>query len=81
MPCEIRVRSSKGPINHWGQELISPAANLVPRIGLMAFDAVGEVRLSSVPYSTKGPCGILYLESAPSKGECSRQTVLSTVAL
>jgi hypothetical protein len=27
-----------------GQEFTSPAANLVPRIGLMAFDAVGEVR-------------------------------------
>jgi hypothetical protein len=61
MPCESRVRSSKVPIDPpGGQELTSPAANLVPRIGLMAFDAVGEVRyLVGAIVDGKGPCGIL----------------------
>ena len=40
--------------------MTSPAANLVPRIGLMAFDAVGEVRhLVGAIVGGKGPCGVI----------------------
>jgi hypothetical protein len=42
---------------------MSPAANLVPRIGLMAFDAVGEVRhLVGAIVDRKGPCGVFDLK-------------------
>ena len=42
---------------------MSPAANLVPRIGVMAFDAVGEVRhLVSAIVNRKGRCGVLDLK-------------------
>src|SRR5437870_13580858 len=46
-----------------GQELTSPAANLVPRIGVMAFDAMGEVRhLVGAIVDGKGPCVVLETE-------------------
>jgi hypothetical protein len=39
---------------------MSPAANLVPRIGLMAFDGVSEVRhLVGAIDDRKGSCGVL----------------------
>src|SRR6202040_2535088 len=45
------------------QELMSPAANLVHRTGLMAFDAVGEVQhLVGAIVDRKGPCGVLEIE-------------------
>jgi len=53
-------------------------ANLVPRIGLMAVDAAGEVRhLVSAIDDRKGPCGVLEIEVGGVQGECSRRTVLS----
>ena len=43
--------------------MMSPAANLVPRIGLMAFDGVGEVRhLVGAIDDRKGSCGVLEIE-------------------
>src|SRR5438445_11668862 len=62
-----------------GQELTSPAANLVPRIGLMAFDAMGEVRhLVGAIVDGKGPCVVLEIEvGGDARGtRCSRSTAL-----
>jgi len=49
---------------------MSPAANLVPRIGVMAFDAVGEVRhLVSAIVNRKGRCGVLDLKIGGVQGQ------------
>ena len=43
--------------------MTSPVANLVRRIGLMTFDAVGEARhLVGAIVDRKGPCGVLEIE-------------------
>src|SRR5437870_7632397 len=57
-----------------GQELTSPAANHVPRIGVMAFDAMGEVRhLVGAIVDGKGPCVVLEIARGT---RCSRSTAL-----
>src|SRR3984957_17722711 len=47
----------------WGQELTSPEAYLVTRIGLLAFDVMSEVRyFIAAIVDRKGPLGILEIE-------------------
>ena len=47
----------------WGQELTGPAIQLVSRVGLMAFDAVSEVRhLVGAILDRKGRWGVLEVE-------------------
>ena len=76
-PCE-KLESADRPA--WGQELPSPAANLVDRIGLMAFDIMGEVpQLTDAIVDGEGPSGVFEIEGV-SQGECSRHTMLSKLS-
>ena len=62
-PCEPgeKLESADRPAR--GQELTNPAANHVPWVGLMAFDAAGEVRhLVSTIVEGKRPCVFIEIE-------------------
>ena len=62
MPCDEKLESANRP--DWGQELPSPAANVVHRIELMAFDILSEIpQLADAIADGEGPSGVFEIES------------------
>src|SRR5207245_2132755 len=67
--CEAGEKLESAHRSARAQESTSPAANLVPRIGLVAFNAVGEVRhLVGAIVERKGSCVILDLKVGDVRG-------------
>ena len=60
MPCDSRARSSKALIDpREARNSLSPAADLIDRIGLMAFDIFSKIpQLADAIVDGQGPSGV-----------------------